>query len=108
MASIITEYPRPNHMRPPQGQTTEEGLNPGDPGYVDPHGEAMEEFNQIQGALNEEGGAESFHLGTGKFKQDDPEGANYLGTGKKNRGTGDRARLAANQTAGQTASLLTG
>ena len=47
-------------------------------------------------------------MGTGKFKQDDPDGANYLGTGKKNRGTGDRARLAANQTAGQTASLLTG
>ena len=59
MASIITEYPRPNHMRPPQGQTTAEGLNPGDPGYVDPHGETMQEFNEIQGALNEEGGTES-------------------------------------------------
>lgn len=32
----------------------------------------------------------------------------YQGSGRKHRSTGDRARLAANQTQGQSASLLTG
>jgi hypothetical protein len=36
------------------------------------------------------------------------ERGNFQGTGRKNRGTGNRARLAANQTQGQSASLLTG
>jgi len=34
-------------MRPPQGAQTEEGLLPGDEGYIDPHAAAMEEWRNI-------------------------------------------------------------
>ena len=46
-------------MRPPEGQPTEEGLIPGDAGYVDPHAEAMEEWRGIdkQGSFGPDGEA---------------------------------------------------
>ena len=39
--------PKTTWMRPPQGTATDEGLMPGDPGYVDPHAEVMKEWEDI-------------------------------------------------------------
>ena len=38
----------------------------------------------------------------------DIQGSNYQGTGRKQRGTGDRARLESNLSQGQSSSILTG
>ena len=112
--------PKTHWMRPPQGTATDEGLMPGDEGYVDPHAEAMAEWEDIDkgstGGFRPDGtailhsdpdSAHSLSLLTSASQREEERG-NYQGTGKKHRGTGDRARLAANKTQGQSATLLTG
>jgi len=106
-------------MRPPTGTATDDGLMPGDDGYVDPHAETMDEWEDID--KNETGGfrpdgtailhsdpdsAHSLSL-LSSASQREEEGGNYQGTGRKHRGTGIRARLAANKTQGQSATILT-
>ena len=43
----VVAPPLTTWMRPPQGTATDEGLMPGDPGYVDPHAGVMAEWEDI-------------------------------------------------------------
>jgi len=94
-------------MRPPTGTATEEGLMPGDDGYVDPHAETMEEWEDINKQKGFKPDGSVYLHSESESGRGEEEGGNYQGTGKKHRGTGDRARLAANKTQGQSATILT-
>jgi|10_taG_2_1085330.scaffolds.fasta_scaffold06489_3 hypothetical protein len=94
-------------MRPPTGTATEEGLMPGDDGYVDPHAETMNEWEDINKQKGFKPDGSVYLHSESESGRGEEEGGNYQGTGKKHRGTGDRARLAANKTQGQSATILT-
>ena len=61
-------------MRPPEGAQTEEGLMPGDAGYIDPHAGAMEEWRNIpyKQGTGAEYGPNTYSQGAGQLS---PEGS---------------------------------
>ncbi len=117
--AVVAPKPKTTWMRPPIGTATDDGLMPGDEGYVDPHAETMADWNNIDknstGGFRPDGTAilhsdpDSAHSLSllSSASQREEESGNYQGTGRKHRGTGNRARLAANKTQGQSATLLT-
>lgn len=83
-------------MRPPQGTATEEGLMPGDPGYVDPHAEAMTEWKDI-----DKGKTGGFRPDGTVILHSDPDSAHSLSLAAQSEGGGYGKKRKAEMSRGQ-------